>query len=88
LKIEEVAHIFGLLFPRLRLFINFDSTRVGPHLGLFFSPQAHLVTLLSSENQSIFRLCADRLKEKPIERVKSSFDSKQKSLGKKEFHSI
>jgi hypothetical protein len=45
LKIAEVAHISGLLFPRYEFSINFGET-IGwvTFFGDFF-PQTHLVTL-------------------------------------------
>jgi hypothetical protein len=36
LKIAEVAHIFGLLFPQLRLCINFAKNVLGYVLGDIF----------------------------------------------------
>jgi hypothetical protein len=34
--ISEIAHIFGLLFPQLRLYINFDKNVLGYILGNLF----------------------------------------------------
>jgi hypothetical protein len=36
-KITEAAHIFGLLFPWLRLHINLDKNGSGHILGEFFT---------------------------------------------------
>jgi hypothetical protein len=36
-KLTELAHIFGLLFPQLRLSIKIDKKWVGPHFGRFFT---------------------------------------------------
>jgi hypothetical protein len=57
LKLRSSTH-FVLLFPRKKLYINFDRNGFGYILSDFFS-QTHLVTLLSgivkkvNENQKI-----------------------------------
>jgi hypothetical protein len=56
---KKVAHIFGPLYPRLRLCDAFDKKWVGLHLERFFS-QNHLVTLVivHTDTNSIFkRIC-------------------------------
>jgi hypothetical protein len=50
LKITEVAHFTGLLFPQLRLCINFDPKGLGLHFGRF-----HPVTLATNRTVSHFR---------------------------------
>jgi hypothetical protein len=42
-EITKVAHIFGLLFPQLGLFLAKDG--LGYILGYFFYLQTHLLTL-------------------------------------------
>jgi hypothetical protein len=58
--ISETAHIIGLLFPRLRICINFDKKGLGHILGDFL--QTQLVTLASSNITVRFSKCTSETK--------------------------
>jgi hypothetical protein len=62
----EVAHILGLLFPRLQLCINCDKKMVGLHYGRLFH-NAHLVTLLSIEQKFALPICFHSGRMKKLE---------------------
>jgi hypothetical protein len=59
-KIKEVAQIFGLLFPRCQLCINFDKKGWATFWATF--SQAHLVTLTTfHQNECLLQLNTEHM---------------------------
>jgi hypothetical protein len=62
LKITEVAHFFGYLFPQLRLCIDFlQKTGLASFWAIF--SQTHLVTLLAHEVKEMVQSTDPPLRE-------------------------